>query len=460
MAPDVPEIAVSAAWHGQRFTGPLRTVDGRAVAVVHRGTWSNGFGPDFRDALILFDDRELRAGGVEVHVRSHAWSHHGHDGDPRYDDVVLHVVLRHDGSETRRHDGALVPVVELVGILADPVEAGRTPSHDWTRFGGESCASDLARRDPASVRSILRRLGDARLAAKAARLEARLTAAPPAEVLYQELWDGLGFSANREPMRALAGLVPLAALEAALATVPRAQAPALARGLLFGAAGFLPLSPSEAHLARLEPVEVAAAEAAWASHGGPWHPATLPPTAWTLARVRPANHPAARLASGAAIVANAVGGLLPALLAPLHEGADPVAALRRAVGADGPVLGADRAAGLVANALLPFAFALAEQSADPALADAAAAAWERLPTAEPNEATRRATRQVAGAARLGPLGARGQQGLIHLDATLCAPRRCFECPIAERVLSSEPGFSSATDDDNMEHPVRTPFAPL
>ena len=60
-APDVPEIALSAAWHAQRVAGPLRTGDGRTVEVVHRGTLTHGFGPDFRDALLLFDGQELRA---------------------------------------------------------------------------------------------------------------------------------------------------------------------------------------------------------------------------------------------------------------------------------------------------------------------------------------------------------------------------------------------------------------
>ena len=82
-----PEIALSAAWQAQRFTGPLRTVDGRVVEVVHRGTWTHGFGPDFRDAMILLDGRELRAGSVEVHLRTGAWAVHGHHLDPRYDDV-------------------------------------------------------------------------------------------------------------------------------------------------------------------------------------------------------------------------------------------------------------------------------------------------------------------------------------------------------------------------------------
>ena len=32
-------------------------------------------------------------------------------------------------------------------------------------------------------------------------------------------------------------------------------------------------------------------------------------------------------------------------------------------------------------------------------------------------------------------GSRLQQGLIHLDQALCAPRRCYECPIAAIVVN-------------------------
>ncbi len=36
---ELPEIALSAAWQEQPFAGPLRTVDGREVQVIHRGRW-------------------------------------------------------------------------------------------------------------------------------------------------------------------------------------------------------------------------------------------------------------------------------------------------------------------------------------------------------------------------------------------------------------------------------------
>jgi hypothetical protein len=280
-------------------------------------------------------------------------------------------------------------------------------------------------------------LGDVRLAAKSARIEARLTELPPGEVLYQELFDGLGFAANREPMRAVASRLPLADLELALGTVSGGRRLDLARGLLFGVAGFLPLSPVEASFARISPAEAAEAERFWREAGSAWHDVSVPATDWTRARVRPANHPALRLSAGAALIADARGGLVAALRAPLQQGTDPVAALRELAIWNGESgIGEDRAVGLVANALLPFALALAEHTGDSRLADSASAAWERLPPAESNEVTRRALRQVAGSARLTNLGARGQQGLFHLDTSLCGPRRCFECPIAARVLNN------------------------
>ena len=357
--------------------------------------------------------------------------------------MILHAVLRHDGSETRRRDGALVPVVELGPLLPVPwpvAAAGSTGMPDWGRFGGAVCAPELTRQDPGAIRSLLWGLGDLRLAAKSARLEAALTAQTPADLLCAELWDGLGFSANREPMRALADLLPLAAVEAALATISASGRSTVARGLLFGTAGFLPLAPADAAFAGFDGEAVAAAEAAWRRLGTPWHDLALAPTRWTRTRVRPANHPAARLASAAAWVsaAQARGGLLAALLGPLRAGEDPVQTLRDlAREGGGPTIGEERAGGLVANALLPFALALAEQGGDGELTDAAARAWERLPGAESNAITRRAQRQVAGSARLPALGARGQQGLIQLDASLCSPRRCFECPVARAVVAAE-----------------------
>lgn len=432
---DSPEIALCAAWNAGEVPSPLTTLDGETVEVVHRGAWTHGLGPDFRDALLLFSGRELRAGGIEIHLRTRGWREHGHHRDPAYDSVVLHLVLHHDGSETRRSNGALAPVA--VPAWPDFARLPDLAGWDWDRVGGTSCAERLARSRPDRLREALFRLGDLRLSARTARLEARLSAAPPAEILWQELLDGLGFAANREPMRALATLVPLVELETVMQATPHHERPAAARGILLGAAGFLPLAPADAHLGRLDRDEVAGLESAWSLHGGPWRAAAVRPGAWNRSRVRPANHPVPRLLAAAnlLVAASERGGVLATVVTVLDESEDPLPGFRALTTTGrGSGIGDDRALDILASGVLPFAFALATYTGDERLATAAARHWERLPAPSPNAVTRRALRQVAGAARLAQIGARGAQGLIQLDTTLCQPRRCFECPIAAAAL--------------------------
>ena len=433
---DPPEIALCAAWHAGAFPTQLTTLGGESVEIIHRGTWTHGLGPDFRDAMVLFAGRELRAGGIEIHLRTRGWIDHGHDRDPAYDAVILHLVLHHDAIEPRRADGQLVPTARLE--IANDADLPELASWDWARVGGVSCAEGLTRTNPALVRDILFQLGDRRLAARSARLEARFSDHPPAEVLWQELLDGFGYSANREPMRALAAVVTLAALEPLLLAIPARHRGDVGRGVLLGAAGFLPLSPGEAHLARLDPVDVTRLEAAWAEHGEPWRQSTLPPGAWNPVRVRPANHPVARLVAAANLVAtaSAVGGLLTTLLNPPATQDDPAPRLRDLTAAAGHLaIGKDRTLDIVASAIIPFALALASHTGDDRLGESAARWWNDLAAPAPNVVVRRATTQVAGGARLPKIGARGTQGLLHLDTTLCQPRRCFECPVAAAALS-------------------------
>ena len=435
-SPQVPEITLSAAWHAGAVPARLVTTDGVSLEIVHRGTWSHGLGPDFRDALILFDGRELRAGSVEIHLRTRGWTDHGHHLDPAYDTVVLHLVGQHDGMETRRLNGAIVPVADI-----GPVDRFVVPEFaawDWQSVGGATCAPRLAASSPTSALDVLHHLGDVRLAARSARLEGRLSAESPGEILWGELLDGLGFAMNREPMRRIARAVPLAAIEALLHALPGGSREAVARGVLFGVAGFLPLSPSEAHLGGLTDRDVSELESQWLDHGGPWRDEMIPATTWIRARVRPANHPVPRLLAAASLLASAStqGGTLARTLSIVLEGSDPVETLRALTGSEGrPGVGSDRAIDMLASGIIPLALALAAHSGDLDLADAASRQWDRLPAPGPNAVTRQGLRQVAGRSPLGKIGARGAQGLIHLDTVLCQPRRCFECPIAAAELS-------------------------
>ena len=437
----IDEHDLCAAWAAFQGAPHLFTADGRRVEIVHRGAWTHGFGPDFRDAMICLDGAELRTGSVELHLRTRGWSDHGHHLDPRYNTVVLHVVAQHDWVRTLRQDGVEVPVLLL------PVEAaGRDTNRVvdvWSLVGGAVCAEDLSRREPHRARAILKGLGDVRLSGRVARIEASLQQAPPAPVLIELLFDALGYSANREPMRAVAGQVMGCDGLERLARAPHGRRLDLARTMLLGFAGYLPLSPSEGHLAGISTVELAAVEHVWADATA-WVGGRPAGRGWQTARVRPANNPVVRLAQAAALLVSMADQPVASLLSLLDEPGGADEALRGLVALGGtPALGVDRARAILTNVVVPFAVALSHATGDRDLEERAITAWDALPPAESNAKVRDAKRQVAGSASLTGLGARGQQGLIHLHDALCGPRRCYECPVAAWVMAEEPSLPSS-----------------
>jgi hypothetical protein len=89
----------------------LQTTDGRDVEVVDPGLHNRHSGPDFFNAKVKIGDT-LWVGNVEIHLKSSDWYRHGHDQDPRYDNVVLHVVAEAD-TEVATHKGLWLPQLVL-----------------------------------------------------------------------------------------------------------------------------------------------------------------------------------------------------------------------------------------------------------------------------------------------------------------------------------------------------------
>ena len=91
--------------------GGLETTDGRIVEVIDPGLHNRNAGPDFFNAKVKIGGT-LWVGNVEIHDKSGDWYLHGHDKDPHYNNVVLHVVGIADG-DVQTQEGNFVPQMVL-----------------------------------------------------------------------------------------------------------------------------------------------------------------------------------------------------------------------------------------------------------------------------------------------------------------------------------------------------------
>jgi hypothetical protein len=280
------------------------------------------------------------------------------------------------------------------------------------------------------------------------RFEADLATAPPGAVLTPALFEAFGYVRNRDQMRLLSERIDWPSLAARLTRREAADRVETTLAILLGVGGWMPLSPAHASLAALSPATVRRLEARWATEERGWRHALLPPATWDIARVRPANHPVARVATLAALLGQHGHNLVPTLTdavrseIPIEERMQHLSAWP-----ESPSLGRDRAIAIAASVVTPFLTALARGTGDDALEDAALAAWARLPASPATQAARRARQQVAGETRIRGLKERGNQGLLLLDKRYCGPRRCYECPIARAVVADELSRQPAESSD-------------
>ena len=438
------ELTLSQIWNAQWLVEPLTLTDGRSLRVVYRGVWTHGLGPDFSNAFLEIDGR-LMSGAIEIHTSSSEWNSHGHDRDPAYDAVVLHVVWQDDLKlPVRRGDGSTVPVLLLSSCVA-----GELAEFDENRLirplgaiGFEFCAPVSSGSTPDSVVAIWERSGDERIRRKTDAVAARLALEPPAQTLYALLLDALGFSRNRDGMRQVSERLPFDHLDARLLGIPRPRRFERAAGLLLGVAGFLPLSPREQEIAGFDTSERDAVEGAWSQLGSAWHSIEVSPTTWHLARVRPAAHPIRRLLALAVPLARLEQGLIEDACERLAD-PDAYGVLRRWLTGDNPYLGAAHTHEIIVNVLVPFGLAYGDNTGATDLVDRAMELWSRMPAGRGNAVIGRMVDQICGGRPIPVRSARAEQGLLHLHQTGCTAMRCFECPIAQlEVMSTE---SSAGD---------------
>lgn len=208
-----PELALQRIWRDSHYDeARLVTADGDSVVVAFAGTWNRLGGPDFRGAHLQLAGQSV-VGDVEVHVHAADWRGHGHDLDPAYADVVLHVVLFpvSAGSATWGYGGRRIPIVALLDLIPEDLEShaaafaleprGLRPAaiapaalQDLDRAGREAVIRSSA------LRRWKRKVADARL---------RIALLGWEDACHAAALEVLGYSRNRVAMLRVAGEWPL-----------------------------------------------------------------------------------------------------------------------------------------------------------------------------------------------------------------------------------------------------------
>lgn len=403
-----------------------RLCDGRRLEVLDPGIGNNDSGPDFFNAKIRIEGQEW-AGNVELHVLASDWRRHGHDSDPAYDSIILHVVGV-DDARIRRNDGSEVPQLcmalspELIKSFAVLTEGG----------GDIRCEHGLAGLADAEKRDWLDALLFERLRMKSERIAGieRQGGADREQACFATVARALGFGLNAEPFEILARSIPLRVLHHHSDNLFQIES------LLFGQAGMLDPSINIFD----EYYQSLCREYYFLMRKYGLHP--IPAHIWKYARTRPANFPHRRIAMLARYCLDGFRMYRDILEAEGDE--ERLTELFRCT-LDGywrehigfgaldscraPVrMGIQSVRLMLINAVAPIYFGHALATGLYYMEECAVELLERLP-AESNSIVRR-----WASAGIGAKNAADSQALLQLRREYCDRRRCLYCRFGHRIL--------------------------
>jgi hypothetical protein len=475
-----PERLLQAIWQHQRLLREeLRTSEGVPVKVLHPGFLSREGGPDFRAAVVQVGEGAVQSGDVEVDLRASGWRAHGHDRNPTFRNVVLHVIW-----ETEEAAAGAPPLLPLRNSLDAPLGelslwlGGEATSGLPEELRGRCCAPlrNLAAKE---VLELLHQAAAVRLRSKAAQFQARARQVGWDQALWEGLFRALGYKHNIWPMQRLAELRPRWSAELGRESWSdeerTARPQTLARNPTTPAPRYSNSAPPELRtlqarllgLSGLLPAELSRTQAGadgylrciwdlwWRERDG-FSDGILPRAVWHLHGLRPANHPQRRLALAAGwTVAGDIpgrlehwcakelrdGALAGALLEVLQVVPDEFWSrhwtLRSArLEKEQPLLGTTRVTELAMNVVLPWLWMRAVDGKSQAMQKRLEQRYFAWPPAEDNAVLRLARQRLLGGANRRALpDAAAQQGLIQMVRDFCDHSNsiCENCKLPELV---------------------------
>ena len=406
----------------------LVDADGNKIIVVHQGEYNRDSGPDFFNSRIKIAGTEW-AGNVEIHTKSSHFDLHGHQTDPSFNNVILHVVAENDkrifnskGEELLTVEIAFDPNLyeKYISLVNNPYVI--------------ACQDDVCKLDSIFVRHWLGSIVIERLQSKSELVLKILseTGNDWEETFYRLLARYFGFRVNTEPFEMLATALPFRIIRKHTDNLFQIEA------LLFGTAGLLETGlfkealSDEYYVNLIKEYSILSAKYSLQPLHG-W--------LWKFSRLRPSNFPTIRLSQLAAMLA-VTGGLFSRVL----EGTDIkyIKGLFE-VSASGywddhfvfgkkssnitKTTGSQAADILVINAVIPMIFVYGQSRDSQDISERALFFLENI---SPEENIITSEWKAAG---ISPESAYYSQALLQLRNEYCKKRKCLDCRIGNKIIS-------------------------
>ena len=362
----------------------LKTAKGEEVTILNKGTYNVTDGPDFLNASIRIGNITWN-GAVELHLHSEGWYEHGHHTDPKYNNVILHVVAEHKPGTVERAGGGSPATLNLLPYLDEELSLFIPHFFNSPKL---PCVSGLRYISPEAFEQQLAKAHREYLEKKVNDFlhfynPEQVPSTAWKQALILSFFDGLGITHNREAMvktgEWVLGKDSLSEEE-----------------LIVGALGFAGF--------RNKPSAIR----------------------WNHKGVRPHNHPRKRIVQGVRFAYRVANMDFQDFLA------------GRAVSfwdgwmGDIGLLGTTRAKILYGTVYLPALYVLGSLFGASSISQNAFERWQELSSPVPDILLRK----FKGMKGIKPELYQSKLGAVHQLKEYCAPRRCHDCMVLKKVISS------------------------
>jgi len=413
-------------WKSKRLlTTDLHTASGEKLNIKNFGEYNFDSGPDFFNGAVLIEDI-LHHGNIEMHVNSSDWIKHGHQNDPAYNNVILHVVYNHD-TEILVNDHPL-PTLELKYLI------------DWKHFNNSPrklefqntipCDKQLSEVAVETISSQLKKNTHDRLQRKASEIDFLFETMQLSihELLFHVVLRSFGGKLNGLPFLELANRIPVYHFLRSGVQIREA--------ILLGASGFLDDLFTDDYELLLK--------SDWVFQKHKLTLSNLDPASLKFKGVRPGSFPALRLVQFAHFSsrfdwshnfwtdepAEILDLFLRSLIVKTNNyWAEHYHLGKKKSKPDSGSLSQEMAENIVINAVVPFLFWYGQKYGNIALLNKAVELLELIPQ-EKNKIVERWQKLTAY-----PNNARFGQAIIELNNQWCTPKKCLKCLIGKEVMS-------------------------